>query len=210
MLGPVKTLHKPNGELASDTAFWYDDDYVEPIRALNIKRDWSRLKSFEKKIRSKLSKHSYKQEVEDSVGRYVRGLDSPDWNSSFIKLWGLLEALTATSPKDSHEVSVKRVLFVQRDRHYQKQVLTHLRNNRNASIHSGQEAEEIETILYQLKNYVEALLRFHIGNIYKFNSIEDSAEFMDLPPEVPDLEKEIETLEARIALVKNAVKFDSL
>jgi len=42
---------------------------------------------------------------------------------------------------------------------------------------------EIETYLYQLKNYVETLLSFHLQNKFNFDTIQEAAEFLSLPHE---------------------------
>ena len=210
LLGPVHTLHRPHGKLVSDRAFWYEEDYVGPVQSQGLANSWPLLKKFERRIRRKLTQHNYRQDVEDAIRRYGRALDSRDWNTAFLRLWSLLETLTSTLENDSHKTTVKRALFLQRDRRYHGQVLNHLRNNRNKAVHLGQEAAEVETLLYQVKRYVEALLLFHIFNIYNFSTIKDSARFLDLPPDVSELQAVIRTLEEKVRLAKYAVKFDSL
>ena len=52
----------------------------------------------------------------------------------------------------------------------------------------------------ELKNIVEAILRFHLGNGFRFLTIQEAAEFLDLPYEK-------EALKLRYVMSANALKF---
>jgi len=154
---------------------------------------------FAKNVRKKLKSSSYGKEIEAAIIRYVRALDSQDYNVAFVKLWSLLEFLTSTL-RDGYDRTIKRTVFQFADRDYNKQVLEHLRQYRNNSVHLGTGENDIDTHIYQLKGYVEQLLKFHIGNHFKFDNLSEAAKFMDLTPD-------IEALNKQISLYKSGIKF---
>jgi hypothetical protein len=196
MLGALHTIHDKNGKKIGDT-FWYDPEYVKDHAKVDFSKNSYKTLEFTKNVRKALNKNSYKQDVEGEIVRYVRALDSHDYNSVFIKLWSVLEYLTHTL-KDSYDKTIKRAAFQYQDREYARQVLEHLRQYRNKSVHLGAGESDIEAHVYQLKSYVEQLLRFHIGNHFKFGSLEEAAKFMDLPPDIDALKKQITLCQAGI------------
>jgi len=62
----------------------------------------------------------------------------------------------------------------------------------------GAGESDIDAHVYQLKSYVEKLLRFHIANHFEFESLEEAGKFMDLPPNVDALKKQIAFCQAGI------------
>lgn len=197
-LGPAHTLHKPSGELATDT-FWYEQHYRSPIAKQNLRRDIAQLQKFSKIVRSQLQRSQYRHDLENAIIRYARALDDRDWNASFLRLWSILEHLTATT-NDSNSVTARRAAFVFEDRDYQLQVLNQLRTHRNRTVHASVNTEEIEAYMYQVKNYVEALLEFHLGNSFRFSSIKEAAGFLDLPVDA-------DALKYRIKVSQYALKY---
>ncbi len=79
-------------------------------------------------------------------------------------------------------------------------MLKHLMTYRNRTVHAGYTSEDIETLLYQLKRYVERCLFFHIFSAPDFASIDKAAEFMNLPPDLPELQR-------RAWLLERALKY---
>jgi hypothetical protein len=199
VLGPVHTLHETNGKRAGDV-FWYEPNYVGPIRPRTSSIEWQELRKFEKSVRRKLSKSSYRERLEDFIRQYTRALDSRDWNGDFIRLWGLFEQLTSA---ERGVDAIKRALFLYHssDRTFNRQVLNHLRIYRNRTIHAGeQETEEIETLLYQLKGYVDELLLFHIRWAGEFSSFEKAIDFLNQSPDTT-------ILQDRMNLLTKALQF---
>jgi hypothetical protein len=199
-LGPLHSLHEPNGKLATDR-YWYDENYVEPVKSLNLRNKLDSLYPFERSVRKYLSKSHYREDLEDAIRRYTRVLDSREWNSAFVQMWSLLEYLTATS-EDPNKVTMKRALFIwhKDKRKFHRQVLKHLMTYRNRTVHAGYTSEAIETHLYQLKRYVERVLLFHIYSAPNFASISEAAEFMHLPPELSELRR-------RARLIEHAIRY---
>ncbi len=194
ILGPLHTLHKPNGTPACDIV-WYELSYLGAISPLRV--DGGRRELFYKWLaffRRKLKNHKYPEVIKESIIRYARALDERIFTTAFIKLWGVLELLTDTVGA-SYQTTVKRTSFIFEERDYHLQVLQHLRKYRNSSVHMDSGSSEIETYLYQIKNYVEALIEFHIGNKYGFSSIQDAASFLSLPHDDNALAERIKKLQ---------------
>jgi hypothetical protein len=195
LLGPIHTLHKLNGECATDS-WWYELGYRGPV---NVWRDTSNIPkmfAFAKSFRNDLRRLPYREEIISAPIRYSRALDSRDWNYTFLQLWSVLELLTGTTQNDSHKVTVKRASFVFADSDYALQSLLHLRAYRNKSVHTGTEVENIEPLMYQLKRAVEALLSFHAFHSGKFRTMAEAAEFMDSPRDRASVDAKIRKLQA--------------
>jgi hypothetical protein len=195
VLGPIHSLHEPSGKLSTDT-FWWAADYAGPRRPIRLTPRLEAVREFERTIRRYLSRSRYRQDIEASIRRYTRALDSPHWNAAFVQLWGLLEHLTDTS-KMAYENTIRRALFLYHkdDRDYNRQILRHLMHYRNRVVHSGYETDEIELLLYQLKRYVERVLLYHVFATPAFPSRKDTAQFMQLPAELPELRRQIRMMQ---------------
>ena len=56
-------------------------------------------------------------------------------------------------------------------------------------IHKFVDRPDSEMLMYQLKNFVEWLLRFYIHNPFRFKSLGEACEFLDLPYDVKILRR---------------------
>jgi len=192
--GPLHTLHYPSGKLAIDDTWWYEPSYLGEISALNpSKDDIELLYSNFYTVRKKLNSCDYSNVIQDAIIRYTRALDERNWNTAYLKLWGILELLTDTG-RVSYGHTVKRAAFLFEDRDYYYHLLQLLKEYRNKYVHLDQKNTEMETYLYQLKNVVEVLLTFHISNKFHFSSIQDAAEFLNLPHNEKSLNAKLQRL----------------
>ena len=202
ILGPIHTLHTLSGELASDS-YWYEPVYRGPVSVWRDATRHSKIQEFTKKVRVALRKVPYQSSIEALLVRYVRALDSSDWHACFLELWSILEALTNTTKgDDTHKVTVRRTAFLSEDFGYATQVLNHLRNYRNAAVHNGSERDNVEPILWQAKNFVEALLQFHLASAGQFKTVDDVAKFLDGPLELAEIDRQI----ARLKTVRKFIE----
>ena len=192
VLGPIHSL--PDW-------FWYEPDYVEPVQALRLASRESDLREWETTVRSRLSKSRYRGKLEDAIRRHARVLDTREWNSAFVQMWSLLEHLT-DSTNDPNRVTAKRASFLWKrsERPFHSQVLKHLMEYRNRTVHAGITTDRIETLLYQVKRYVDQTLLFHVGSASTFSSISEAAEYMDVPSELPELRR-------RRGMLERALKY---
>ena len=188
ILGPLHTLHKPNGKLATKN-WWYNLEYVYQIRPYDPSRIIEKLYKFESSVRKLIQKSEYSSDIDTAILRYARALDLTNWEDAFLRLWSVLEHLTGMSRNDRYEVIVRRAAFVFGGEKYARQVLTYLKDYRNRAVHSDSENHDIEAYMYQLKRFVEALIRFHLGNKYGFKSLADASRVLGLPCDRQELRK---------------------
>lgn len=193
ILGPLHTLHETDGKLATQT-WWYDPEYVYQIDPFNPSKDLEKIYKFEKTVRKLLNRNKYSKDIVSSILRYTRALDLANWEDAFLRLWSVLEHLTATGPNDSYSITIKRAAFIYGGDEYARQVLTHLKDYRNRAVHVGSENHEIQAYMYQLKGFVESLLEFHLGNTFGFNSLKEVSTILGLPCSRDELCKKRETL----------------
>jgi len=196
LVGPLYVLHQPDGALAADFD-WFDPQYTEPKPSRKLHQRWQEICKDEEGIRLCLKRSPYRAALEDALRRYCMALDTVDLSSSLLNLWSLLETLTGISPKDGHDKVVKRASFIFADeqRKTHEQVLHHLRRHRNSYVHAGEDSDQTGAYVHQLRLYVEQLLTFHLSSSLKFSSLDGVARFLDLPPDVSDIEHTIKKRE---------------
>lgn len=186
--GPLHTIHFPNGKLASES-WLYETGYLGPLKTFDMKNKLETLYKFQNNARKLLNKNKFKNHIETALRKYAQALDIRDLESSYLRLWGLLEYLTNTNENESHKDTIKRTSFFFQEREYAQQVLNHLRDHRNRSVHTGGSNQNIETLLYQLKNFVEVVLEFQIANRFNFSNREELTQFMNLSENVSELKR---------------------
>ncbi|MBI1284264.1 MAG: hypothetical protein GC183_08000 [Thiobacillus sp.] len=199
-LSPFHTVHDAAGALATET-FWFDPGYSRPAGTFSDKTKFAKILAFATNLRTRLASLSYHKDIERALIRYVRALDSADLNDTFLRLWSLLEYLT-DSTHDSYKVATRRAAFMFKDRERSQLVLSNLTSHRNRFVHVGSETEDIESLVFQLKRYVDVLLLFHLGNRLGFDSRSEAARFMDQPPDKMELK-------LRVKRIQQARKFIS-
>ena len=193
LLGPIHTLHLPDGRNATDT-WWFETNFRKPLRVKDISRDTESLQKFESNVRGYLKLSRYRRDLETALRRYVAALDEHDWHMSFLRLWGLLEFLTATIKKES-KVTIRRATFLYAaDAEYAELRLRALGDYRNRNVHGAFESEEIDAYLFIVKQHVERLIEFHLASEMKFESIEEASEFLDLPRDAARLDRRLKHL----------------
>lgn len=212
VLGPLHSLHHPSGKLATET-FWYEPGYRFPPQPLTLSKERDKLFTFESQIRNCLKQLNYRTTMEQALLRYVRALDEHDWQKSFSRLWSLLELLTHTQYA-TYDVTIQRACFLFEERDYYRQVLEHLRENRNRSTHDDEGSAEIEVLMYQLKTIIDVLLVRQIFNRLKFDSMAEWGEFLDMPVDPQDLNaklvslnNDITKLNKTVTIVQKALRF---
>jgi hypothetical protein len=197
-LSPFHTVHELSGAVI-ENSFWYEPSFRKPINPFNDKSKFLRVQNTAKILRQQLRKSPYSDDLRNAMIRYVRALDSADLNDTFLRLWSLLEYLTDSS-HDPYKVATRRAAFLFRDKDRSQLVLANLTSFRNRFVHAGVDSEQIESLVFQLKRYVDALLLFHLGNSLSFTSRSEAANFMDLPTNVA-------ALNGKMRRILQAIKF---
>jgi hypothetical protein len=180
-LGPIHTLHRPDGRLATET-WWYEPSFQASTFPFAVQQP---LVNFQASAIQRLRRHPYQRLCEDAVIRYTRALDEGEPVTAFLKLWSVLELLTGSS--HSYDTAIRRVSFLFQEHYYHLLVLNHLRRFRNATVHESATSQAIQTYLYQLKRYVDTLLTFHLTRGRRLVSLDRAIEFLDLPPDEVEL-----------------------
>lgn len=198
-LSPFHTVHDASGNLATED-FWYDPGYRKPAPPFNDKAKFTRLVAFANDLRHRLAVSPYRDELRAALIRYVRALDAADFNDVFLRLWSLLEYLT-DSTHEPYKVTTRRAAFMFKDRERSLLVLSNLTHFRNRLVHVGSESEDIESLVFQLKRYVDSLLLFHLGNRFGFTSRGEAALFMDLPAEATELKQRARRLQQALRFI---------
>lgn len=195
-LGQTHTLHYFSGKPAKSTV-WYEP-YFEAGKVYSP----SKPEVFGKNVKwalSRLKICKYGRVIKDSLLRYVRALDEREHNSALIRLWGALECLA--SPSDSNKDGIpRRCAFLFEESEFHQQVLEHLREHRNQSVHAGEESERAKTYCYQIQFYFRELILFHLRRSDDFQSLAEANQFLDLPAKPSDLQRKID-------LYKKALEF---
>ncbi len=198
--GPIHSLHHPDGRLADESP-WLEPDYAGPVFVYSLQGGWGYVEEYEEQVWQELERIPYRRDLEAAIRTYARALDRRDWNTSFVRLWGVLETLTGTS-RSRKETLESRMLFLLRaeDRPFHRQILRHLRRYRNRTVHAGHETEAIQRLLFQLKFYVEALLEFHLSADPAFEKLEEATRFLDLPKDPAELRESARRVEQALRL----------
>lgn len=185
-LGPVHSLHHPDGQLVGRPCL--ETDYAGPVISYRMGCDWGYVKEYEEWVREELGRIPYRRDLEEVTRSYARALDRRDWDTSFVRLWAVLETLTYTG-RVPYEMTEKRTLSLvkEKDTPYHRQILKHLTRYRNRTVHAGHETLATQTLLFQLKFYVERLLEFHLSADPAFGSFEEAARFLDPPKDLAAL-----------------------
>jgi len=200
--GPIHTLHLPNGDLATDS-WWYESEYQGPTDLWRNGGFLPEVIKFTVRFRKSLKKLPMRDVLSDALVRYVRALDSQNWQTSFLQLWGILELLTSTQRK-RYDERIKRASFLFSEREYAKEVLNHLRDFRNRAVHAGADTDHIETLMYQSKSYVENLICFIVLNSFGFQSMEEVGDFLSTNPDRGRVKRKIKQLEYADRFLSNA------
>lgn len=194
--GRFHTVHLANGSPAANGT-WYERNFTEAPP--HIFKESQRSIRSRQTLLSKLNQCKYKNDLENAISRYAQAFDEPDSNTAFLRLWSCLEALTTPNIAD-YEKLVRRCSFLYKDHEYHTQVLEHLREYRNSSMHLGKISDDARILSYQLQGYFRQLVIFHLVNAPFFKSLEEANDFLDTPPNKAIVSRSIQ-------LAKKAQKF---
>ena len=200
LLGPFHTLHEPEGKLAI-TDYWYEILHSNETKAVSIAKNFPFIKEQEKIVRKRLENINYGAELKKVFIRYTNALDIIDFSTSIVNLWGILEYLTNTTD-GRYDKTISRTAFLYHEHKFVKQILENLRVVRNKIVHTSSRDDTSELLVYQLKEIVENMILFHLFNPYKFSSVEEVGNFLDLPKNSNALRKKYKIITAGLKFKK--------
>jgi hypothetical protein len=190
-----QVIYGPRFVLKNSDRIWGEREALPPIKPLDIAEEYEKLRDFERQIRGLLRGHPYRDDLEELLLRYVGTLDKRSMASTHLSLWSLLESLTDSR---SHETVADRALFLWPEDEIQRQMLRHLRWQRNQYVHEDSRREDMETLVFLLKQYVEELLMYHLNSGQNHGSLGEAAQFLDHPRNPENLRTDIQDLRAQI------------
>lgn len=198
VMGPLNTIFTEDFKLIEET-WWQVPDYDQAENAHDVTDVWKVLRSFERYARGKIKGSTWGGLIRTVLIIYVNALDKRDYEAAFLKLWCALEMLTLTE-RANYDVTIRRASFYWEDHDFHREVLYHLKESRNRSVHRDEFGIRGEVLVYQLKRYVETLLIFYITKGRYYRNLQEIASFLDLPTNLT-------ALQDRDRLLKKAIAF---
>lgn len=188
--GPTFTLFLTDGKLVAPQ-IWYEVNYVEKSSTWGFQHKWEKICQDSIWIRKALNKMPYRDHFFKIFIRYSKALDTNDYETAYLKLWSLLELLTDTK-NAKYDDTISRALFFYNDDNLGREIMEHLRIFRNKLVHTGEARNEMDSMLFQIKRFVERMIWYHLKFSGRFKTIEEFGNFLDLSKNKGILEKEIE------------------
>ena len=197
-LGSEHTIHLKDGKPAR-AGIWFEPGFA--LAKLFRPDKPAIVQSNSQWALRRIQASKYGEKITTALLRFVRAFDEPEANTAFLRLWGALETLTTPGQAD-YDRLVQRCSFLFKDADYHRQLLEHLREYRNASVHAGEESDRAKTHCFQLQLYFVNLIWFHLRNANVFSTLEEANDFLDLPISQTALQN-------RLRLTKKALRFIS-
>jgi hypothetical protein len=188
--GPYRTVHKPDGSLATET-FWYEHRWLHEKPTVKFKG----ADKFKKNLAgwwSKLQRNPLRTHIRHGLLRYCRALDAHDAEPALLEMWGALESLTGTQ-REKYDVTVDRTVRLFVDREDARQVAHHVRLRRNSTIHAARtlNRQEADAILVHAETLVSQVLFFCLRDGKRFVDKSELFNFLDLSLDKTKLKRKV-------------------
>ncbi|MGE6387329.1 hypothetical protein ACQKEN_16895 [Pseudomonas sp. NPDC078416] len=200
MLGGMHTLHRSDGRLFSSDTYWYEPEYTEVKAKRMPSEKRSAVLDHFTSLNEKIHAHRDAHTIKESIVRYARAFDGRDKNFALQKTWAALETLMA--PNDNNtDLLVRRCSYMWRDRLYHRQVLEHIKDYRNRSVHTGRVLDNPSDQCYLLQKYFRQAVIFHASNANVFTDLREANEFLDLSDDRDELVRKSFLIEKAITFL---------
>ena len=110
--------------------------------------------------------------------------------------------LTVIKDNENYDEVINRTVCLSPREDYDRRLLEHLRSRRNASVHRGESYSRAETLIFQLKWYVEYLMLFHLQHGWRHASAEEVGQLLSKGRDTELLKRRIAELKAELSLNK--------
>lgn len=198
-LGSQHTLHLPSGKPATD-GIWFEPGFSEASSPFRFSEPDVVAKNSRWALRQ-IGASPYSDRLISSLVRFVRAFDEGDPNTAFLRLWSALETLTTPGQADYNKL-VQRCSFLFNKSAFHGQLLEHLREYRNTTVHAGEESDRARIHCFQLQLYFVNLIWFHVRNARFFRSLEEANVFLDSSADKGSLNRQLQ-------LLRKAIRFRS-
>ncbi|HUW82030.1 MAG TPA: hypothetical protein VMZ31_04430 [Phycisphaerae bacterium] len=199
-IGPVHTLHFPDGRLVGNT-YWYQPHFAEDRKLFEPKKGWADIERYRRWATRRLHRLPFQQDIEDLIIRYVNALDHANLDVAFLQMWSILEKLTNTVGANYDE-TIRRAVWRFTDRRLAGEMLESLRLRRNQYVHAAKSPEDREQITYMVKDLVDPHLHDLIRNDFRVESLEEYAACLALPTDIKTLEKRQQQMRRAARMLK--------
>jgi hypothetical protein len=191
---PIHTLHGMRGNLATKL-FHCSTDYTRPIRAYNWGPDLPRISKYFDEIQRRLLVHPARSLIEDCLIDYALALDSSEYETSFLRLWNVLERLVGSlDPVESKKKTIQRASFMFADAEFAESVLERLLARRNEIVHGRREVLDMERSMHYVRQCVERAIEFFLDNRFRFGSHAEFLDFLSLPRDIESVKRRAKLL----------------
>tara|TARA_B100000749_G_scaffold116958_1_gene89639 strand:+ start:1329 stop:2594 length:1266 start_codon:yes stop_codon:yes gene_type:complete len=199
MLGGMHCIHFADGALSGVNSYWYEPHFsaIQPAGAPgNAAKEKASLAKYLRFRFKYISRYPAGDQarIVSCIARYALALDEFDYNATLHKLWSAMESLLIGVGQKS-DVMIKRCSYVFDDPEYYFQVLTYLKDYRNAHIHDGVGDEEAERHCYSLQECYRGMIAFYFGMSDFFTSVQEANKFLDSSNDPQVIERQIELLQ---------------
>jgi hypothetical protein len=191
--GGLHTIHRPNGADIPNSCF-YENDFVPERSLTNVSEESIRFQTFYRRVSASLARSPIGDDVWKALGLYCDALDKSDYNAAFVDLWQVIEFLTNTG-RHGYDVTVRRASATYKEKDYYREMINHLRMRRNILIHRGVNDGAGEELMYRSKMVAENLIKYFILNKFRFKSIIEYSEFLDMPDDISNLKLQLERVQ---------------
>lgn len=200
--GPIHTVHSVRGTLAEET-YWVNQHDGAPLDALDIRGKVANLRSTQRSVGRLLRGHPYSGELKMAFRRYASALDHRSPRVVLLELWSMLELLTATdSGARRHEDTVRRAAFLWPECEFHVAMLTHLKEQRNLLVHRAEVSRDVEILIYQVKRYVEVLMRYHLLSRRRYETMDHACQVLALQTTPEALTRNMQALRVAMRIRK--------
>ena len=189
--GPLHTLHQSDGSPLLQNLYYYETDYYRPVESY-FPATFQRIRVFETRVKKRVNLNlKWGARIKNAIIRYTRALEKNVHTNSFLELWTILEDLTSTSFKENYEVTIRRIGSLYKETELYRGFVNYIRHRRNTLVHKSEFNVHPTNITYELKEYVENLILYHITAIKSLNNFNEAIQYLDLPYNETAIKKRI-------------------
>jgi len=191
-IGPIHTMHRPDGTPVSTDMWWYELFQFRDPFSFDATRKWRNMAERENAIRAVLRETDLGPELRKVIVRYCRALDGGDHDLVLLQLWSLLETLTGTTQGRGYDETIRRTEFLYGDEPLVHHVLESLRVRRNRLAHAGAGGSEARKTALVLHRFVGELLECALQLSGRFSNLDEMGRFLAMSRDDVSLKKEID------------------
>lgn len=199
--GPLHSLHRLNGELATDIC-WYDRASLVDNRLFKPQAGWQKIEGYRRWAMKRFHLLPFRKDVENLIVRYSIAMDQTDIDAAFLQMWSILEKITNTVGANYDE-TVRKAIWLYDDRQTAREFLECARLRRNLLVHSARSTEMPEQAAFLVESFVDPHLLRLVRNDFGISSLEEYGQHLSLPSDLPTLKREMKWIGKAIRIIRD-------